>query len=69
VTPSHQPLLRVLQPALVGPRCRRCAKGIVWPGLCYTCATALPRRLRRADEPPGPWPGLAAPDQAIGRHR
>ena len=27
-------------------RCRQCHKSIVWPGLCYTCATGLPRQLR-----------------------
>ena len=32
------------------PRCRACGKGIVWPGLCYTCATGLPRRLCRPEE-------------------
>jgi hypothetical protein len=30
-------------------RCRRCRKPIVWPGLCYTCATGLPRMLRPRD--------------------
>ena len=37
-------------------RCRQCRKPIVWPGLCYTCATGLPRQLRprtdAADESP-----------------
>jgi hypothetical protein len=37
-------------------RCRQCRKPIVWPGLCYTCATGLPRQLRpredRADASP-----------------
>ncbi len=36
-------------PALA-TRCRRCRKPIVWPGLCYTCATGLPRQILRADE-------------------
>jgi hypothetical protein len=36
-------------PALA-TRCRRCRKPIVWPGLCYTCATGLPRLILRADE-------------------
>jgi hypothetical protein len=31
-------------------RCRRCHKPIIWPGLCYTCATGLPRQLRRHAE-------------------
>jgi hypothetical protein len=31
-------------------RCRLCRKVIVWPGLCYTCATGLPRQLRRREE-------------------
>ena len=38
-------------------RCRQCRKPIIWPGLCYTCATGLPRQLRprqdNADESPG----------------
>ena len=33
-------------PALA-TRCRRCRKPIVWPGLCYTCATGLPRQILR----------------------
>jgi hypothetical protein len=33
-----------------GTRCRRCHKAILWPGLCYTCATGLPRQLRRAPD-------------------
>ena len=32
------------------PRCRTCGKGSVWPGLCSTCATGLPRRLYRPEE-------------------
>jgi hypothetical protein len=36
-------------PALA-TRCRRCRKPIVWPGLCYTCATGLPRLILRSDE-------------------
>jgi len=36
-------------PALA-TRCRRCRKPIVWPGLCYTCATGLPRQILRSDE-------------------
>ena len=28
-----------------GTRCRQCHKVIVWPGLCYTCATGRPRQL------------------------
>jgi len=35
---------------LPAARCRRCRKAIVWPGLCYSCATGLPRRLRPATE-------------------
>jgi len=31
-------------------RCRQCRKPIVWPGLCYTCATGLPRQLRPREE-------------------
>jgi len=31
-------------------RCRECHKRIVWPGLCYTCATGLPRQLRPRQE-------------------
>ena len=31
-------------------RCRTCGKGSVWPGLCSTCATGLPRRLYRPEE-------------------
>jgi hypothetical protein len=27
-------------------RCRVCRKPIVWSGLCYTCATGLPRNGR-----------------------
>jgi hypothetical protein len=38
----------------LGTRCRMCAKRIVWPGRCYTCATGLPRRIHRADEEPHP---------------
>jgi len=37
-------------PAALATRCRRCRKPIVWPGLCYTCATGLPRLITRADE-------------------
>ena len=33
-----------------GTRCRACAKPIIWPGLCYTCATKRPRLLMRPDE-------------------
>jgi hypothetical protein len=32
-------------------RCRNCHKPIIWPGLCYTCATGLPRRLMRVTLP------------------
>jgi hypothetical protein len=32
-------------------RCRQCRKPIVWPGLCYTCATGLPRQLRPRTDP------------------
>ena len=31
-------------------RCRQCGKAIVWPGLCYTCATGLPRLLRPRED-------------------
>ncbi len=31
-------------------RCHICRKGIVWPGLCYSCATGRPRLLMRPDE-------------------
>jgi hypothetical protein len=27
-------------------RCRKCSKHIIWPGLCYTCATGLPRQVQ-----------------------
>jgi hypothetical protein len=30
--------------------CRRCRKPIVWPGLCYTCATGLPRQVRPRED-------------------
>ena len=53
--------------AAAGPHCRRRAKPIVWPGLCYTCATGLPRRLRGADERPAPPGALASGDAAIGQ--
>ena len=46
-------------------RCRQCRKPIIWPGLCYTCATGLPRQLRprqhTAEE--GPMHTVAASDQ------
>ena len=32
-------------------RCRLCRKVIVWPGLCYTCATGLPRQVRPREKP------------------
>lgn len=31
-------------------RCRSCRQPIIWPGLCYTCATGQPRRLFRPEE-------------------
>ncbi len=31
-------------------RCHICRKGIVWPGLCYSCATGRPRLIVRPDE-------------------
>lgn len=31
-------------------KCRRCGKGIIWPTLCYTCATGRPREIMRPDE-------------------
>jgi hypothetical protein len=34
-------------PNASNPRCRLCGKPIIWPGLCYTCATGLPRLLTR----------------------
>lgn len=42
-----------------GTRCRACAKPILWPGLCYTCATGRPRRCvpeeeRSSDNQPNP---------------
>jgi hypothetical protein len=36
-----------------GTRCRLCGKAIVWPGLCYTCATGLPRTIKRRSTPDG----------------
>jgi hypothetical protein len=37
-------------------RCRQCRKPIVWPGLCYTCATGLPRQLRPREDGAQPAP-------------
>ncbi len=31
-------------------RCHICRKGIVWPGLCYSCATGRPRQIMRPEE-------------------
>ncbi len=31
-------------------RCHTCRKGIVWPGMCYSCATGRPRVILRPDE-------------------
>lgn len=36
----------MIERAASTPRCRQCHKPIVWPGLCYTCATGVPRQLR-----------------------
>jgi hypothetical protein len=33
-----------------GSHCHSCRKLIVWPGLCYTCATGKPRLIVRRDE-------------------
>jgi hypothetical protein len=33
-----------------GSHCHICRKLIVWPGLCYTCATGKPRLIVRRDE-------------------
>jgi ribosomal protein L37E len=33
------------EPSRFAIRCRGCGKHIIWPGLCYTCATGLPRRM------------------------
>ncbi len=33
-----------------GSHCHICRKLIVWPGLCYTCATGRPRLILRPDE-------------------
>jgi hypothetical protein len=33
-----------------GSHCHICRKLIVWPGLCYTCATGRPRLIVRRDE-------------------
>ena len=41
-------------------RCRHCHKPIIWPGLCYTCATGLPRRLGRQVEALDAGPAHAA---------
>jgi hypothetical protein len=43
-----------------GARCRQCRKPIIWPGLCYTCATGLPRRLRPRE--------AAVGEQQVQRH-
>ena len=37
-----------------GSHCHICRKLIVWPGLCYTCATGKPRLIVRRDERPEP---------------
>jgi len=39
-----------------GSHCHMCRKLIVWPGLCYTCATGRPRLIVRPDERLGPEP-------------
>lgn len=33
------------EPSTSAIRCRKCGKHIIWPGLCYTCATGLPRQM------------------------
>jgi hypothetical protein len=49
-------------------RCRQCRKPIVWPGLCYTCATGLPRQLRPREDPAkqGPAHPLTTGDEPGG---
>ena len=53
-------------PGASSTRCRACRKPIIWPGLCYTCATGLPRQLTQR-KPPDDEPCDDATETHINR--
>jgi hypothetical protein len=65
---GHFAAVKAEQPRVTATRCRRCRKAIVWPGLCYTCATGPLPRVQRAAEVAIELTGDPDQNDPVGKH-